>query len=199
MNIKNYIYILKTRAREIKLHEYIKILNENKNKKSEIIEIFFLKFNEDYISSIELLLQNEKMYSASLNIVSAIDVLAKHYSDDKGGVGDRYGRFLEKYFTSLKKFLNEDKIDKSKDEFYNNFRCGIVHSNSSVIDFTLDDEISKFTKQDGRKVINLTWLFKELKRVLEEYKTNLETDESVYTKFLTIEKNLYCNQIKKLK
>ncbi|MEG1338683.1 hypothetical protein [Cetobacterium sp.] len=189
MNINNYI--LKTEKKEIKLEEYIDLLN-NDDDKNEIIDIFITKFKEDYTSSIDLLLENKKMYTASLVIVSAIDILAKHYSgsDKLGGVGERYKKFLEIYFKEL---IGSFDLEK---EIYTNFRCGITHSNSSAIDFTLDSEIKTFESQDGRKVINLGWLLKKLKEVIKQYKKELLEVEDIYINFLNVERNLYCEQIK---
>lgn len=185
MNIDGKIYIYGDKKAGVLLIDYAKNL-EDENK-TEILEIFKKKYENDFIKSVRILLKHKIQYLAAILLSSGIDVLAKHYTGNIsiGDIGDKYIEFLEIYFNSLKL-----KFDLKQD-FYKKFRCSLVHSNSSVIDFTLDKEISKFDTQHGRKVINLNWLLEELKKVFNQYMQELESDNGLYENFLKVEKTLY--------
>lgn len=187
MNINNHIYIYKSLNDEMLLEDYVKLLKANE--KEKLIKIFKKKYIEDFIESSDILIRYKKLYSVSTILVSAIDVLAKHYtgSINKNNIGNNYEEFLKKYFDELKTIFDLKK------EFYGQFRCSIVHSNSSVIDFTIDEEIKTFEEQGGRKVINLNWLKEKVSGVLNEYMEEVKTNEDLYNKFLNTEKSLYCD------
>ena len=182
MNIDGKIYIYGRGETGVLLTKYTEILEcENKTK---ILEIFKKKYKNDFIESIKFLLNQEKQYPAAILLSSGIDVLAKHYTENISGddIKKKYIKFFKEYFKDLEEFGAD---------FYYNFRCSLVHSNSSVIDFTLDKEILKFNIQHRRKVINLNWLLEELQEIFNQYMKELESDDDLYEKFLNVEKALY--------
>lgn len=182
MNINGKIYIYGSGEKGVKLIDYVGILKgENKR---EILKIFKKKYENDFIKSVRILLKHKSQYPAAILLSSGIDVLAKHYTENISNdyIGKKYIKFFEEYFKELVEF----GVD-----LYHNFRCSLVHSNSSVIDFTLDKEISKFDTQHGRKVINLNWLLGELQKIFNQYMKELESDDDLYGKFINVEKALY--------
>lgn len=202
MNINEHIYIyyIKNSNNEIDkeksilLEKYQKYLNEANENKEKIINIFEKKFINDFIESVNILLGSFKLYSISLIITSAIDVLAKHYTGNtsNGNVGTTYKSFFNKFFEKHIDFLNSDKKKELEDNFYNNFRCSITHSNSTKIEITIDNDTTKNCfEQDGKIILNLMWLNTILEEILYEYLSELKNNDTLYNKFIEVQKVIY--------
>ena len=200
MNINNHIYIyyIKNPNNEVDtkesilLKDYQEYLNEASKNKEKIINIFEKKFINDFIESIDILLENFKLYSISLIITSAIDVLAKHYTGNtsNSNIGANYQSFFDEF---LKKFFNLTKISSEiTNDFYNNFRCSITHSNSTKIEITIDNDTTKNCfEQDGKIILNLMWLNTILEKILYEYLSELKNNDTLYNKFIEVQKVIY--------
>lgn len=198
MDTKDGIYIYyneKNSEQNVKLEDYIQLLEKYNDNKSEIIRIFNLKFQNDFFEAIEKLNIDEPTftYSNGILLMCAIDVLAKHSSKVKSGNKNTYIAFLNAYF----KF--EDI--KYSNYFYDAYRCGLIHSNSTSSDeklnfiFTIStlkgDQII-FTHEvvENTICLQLKLLFDKTKKVFEEFIDDL-SDSKNYENFITVQKKLY--------
>lgn len=159
--------------------EYLK--NENCNK-DKICKIFKKKFLKDFIESSTILIDEFNLYPAGLLLSSGIDVLAKNYTGNSKNknIGENYKKFFEEYFEEYKLF-----------RFYNQFRCGLVHSGTTPIDFTVDNEIKTMYEGNGKQVINLNCLRKSVKNSFKCYMKELKSNDEIYQNFIKVQKKIY--------
>lgn len=185
MDINGLIYIYyNTNTDNILLESYKKLLETNN--KTEIIRDFQRKFFKDFILSSESLIKTNNLYPAALLLSTCIDILAKHYAGETtdSNVGINYRDFSNKFFTEFKTY-------NMSFDFYKNFRCSLVHSNSTCIDFTTSSYVEKFCKSDSKKVINLNWLLSTTKDILREFISLIERDDEKFENFITVQKHIY--------
>lgn len=187
MDINGLIYIYYNNDTDkILLNDYKKLLIKNDSNKNEIINIFKRKFLKDFIESSKLLINTNNLYPAALLLSTCIDILAKHYAGETSdnNIGKNYRAFSDNFFT-------EFKTHNMSLDFYHNFRCSLVHSNSTTIDFTTSDLIEVFCKSDGKKVINLNWLVLTTEKILNNYISLIEYDNEKFKNFIAVQKHIY--------
>lgn len=187
MDINGLIYIYYNNDTDkVLLNYYKKLLIKNDSNKDEIIRIFKTKFLKDFIESSRLLINTNNLYPAALLLSSCIDVLSKHYAGQirHGNVGANYEKFSNDFF-------NEFKAHNMSLDFYHNFRCSLVHSNSTTIDFTTSDLVEVFCKSDGKKVINLNWLVLTTEKILNSFISLIEHDNEKFKNFIAVQKHIY--------
>lgn len=187
MDINGLIYIYYNNDTDkVLLNYYKKLLIKNASNKDEIIRIFKTKFLKDFIESSRLLINTNNLYPAALLLSSCIDILAKHYAGETTiyNVGANYLDFSNNFFA-------EFKLHNMSSDFYKNFRCSLVHSNSTAIDFTINDSIEVFCKSDGKKVINLSWLVLTTEKILNNYISLIECDNEKFKNFIAVQKHIY--------
>lgn len=194
MRVKDFIYIYKGPTDEMKLEEYINYFSNVDANKEEIIETFEKKFKYDFLESSQLLMEDNYLYPVSMILVNSIDTLAKHYTGNCSHFNIKVN--FEKFFRDklIDKLLGENsEVDSETlvEQFYKEFRCSITHSNSTSLQFTIDEEISKVCLQDNIVVINLEHLRESIGRALEEYISLLRTDNTYFEKFIEVQKKIY--------
>lgn len=194
MRVKDFIYIYKGPNSNMLLEDYINYFsNVNKNKE-EIINTFKKKFEYDFLESSQLLIENNYLYPVSMILVNSIDTLAKHFTGNCSNdeIGPNFRKFFRKKLVN--KLLGRNSEVGSGtlvEQFYKEFRCSITHSNSTSLQFTIDEEISKVCLQDNILVINLEHLRESIGRALEEYISLLRTDNNYFSKFVEVQKKIY--------
>lgn len=187
MDINGLIYIYYNNDTDkILLNDYKKLLIKNESNKDTIIKIFKTKFLKDFIESSELLINTNNLYPAALLLSTCIDILAKHYAGETSGdnIGKNYRAFSDNFFT-------EFKTHNMSPDFYKKFRCSLVHSNSTTIDFTTNDEIKTFYKSSSKKIINLNWLLLTTKNILDSFISLIERDDKKFKNFIAVQKHIY--------
>lgn len=196
MNINDIIYIYKVEEDKVLLKDYQKLLKSSVENKEEIIKIFTKKFKYDFFESSKLLVANNNLYPTLMILVNSIDVLAKHYSENIKGecIADNYKRFFNDIifpiFQAEKISISEKFQEKLLNKFYYDLRCGITHSNSTKIEFTIDNR-KRFIKQDKNFLININFLIKIIKEAFYKYIILVKKDDKVYNKFINVQKFLY--------
>lgn len=194
MRVENFIYIYKGPNSDMLLERYIEYFsNVDKNKK-EIINTFKKKFEYDFLESSQLLIENNYLYPVSMILVNSIDTLAKHYTGNSSNdeIGPNFRKFFRKKLVN--KLLGRNSEVGSGnlvEQFYKEFRCSIIHSNSTSLQFTIDEEISKVCLQDNILVINLEHLRESIRRALDEYINLLRTNNNYFSKFVEVQKKIY--------
>lgn len=194
MRVKDFIYIYKGPNDDMLLENYIDYFSNIMENKEKIIDTFEKKFKYDFLESSQFLINNDYLYPVSMILVNSIDTLAKHYTGNcsHNKIGSNFKMFFKERL--VKKLLNENsKVDLETlvEQFYKEFRCSITHSNSTSLQFTTDEQISKVFLEDNILVINLKDLRESIRNVLEEYINLLRTNENYFKKFIKVQKNIY--------
>lgn len=186
MDINGLIYIYYDDTDKILLNDYKKLLIKNDSNKDKIINIFKTKFLKDFIESSKVLINTNNLYPAALLLSTCIDILAKHYAGETSNdnIGKNYRAFSDNFFT-------EFKTHNMSPDFYKKFRCSLVHSNSTTIDFTTSDEVKTFYKSRFKKVINLNWLLLTTEHILNNFISLIEQDHKKFKNFIAVQKHIY--------
>lgn len=194
MRVENHIYIYKGPYSKMSLEDYINYFSDIDKNKEEIINTFKKKFEYDFLESSQLLIENNYLYPVSMILVNSIDTLAKHFTGNCSN--DEIGPNFRKFFR--KKLVNKllgrnSEVDSETlvEQFYKEFRCSITHSNSTSLQFTIDEEIFKVCLQKNILVINLEHLRESIGRALEEYINLLRTNNNYFSKFVEVQKKIY--------
>ena len=178
----------------MKLEEYINYFSNVDENKEEIINIFKKKFEYDFLESSQLLIENNYLYPVSMILVNSIDTLAKHYTGNCSHFNIKVN-FKEFFRMELGKKLcgenSEVDLETLVEQFYKEFRCSITHSNSTSLQFTIDEQISKVCLQDNILVVNLKDLRESIGRALDEYINLLRTNNNYFSKFIEVQKKIY--------
>lgn len=194
MRVENHIYIYKGPTDEMKLEEYINYFSNVDENKEEIINTFKKKFEYDFLESSQLLIENNYLYPVSMILVNSIDTLAKHFTGNCSHkkIGDNFEEFFRMELgEKLCGENSEVDLETLVEQFYKEFRCSITHSNSTSLQFTIDEQISKVCLQDNILVINLKDLRESIGRALDEYINLLRTDNTYFKKFIKVQKKIY--------
>lgn len=153
--------------------------NGNKRKMADFI---FERFNERYIEPFEAIKDKKKRNGFCLMAISClmIEALETFYQGLKDSRKDKNnkkidgGAFFEAFFSHCKElteFKGRGLI------FYKNIRCGILHQAETKGGW----KISRMGKDPllniNGKTINATKFFNQLKKYLESYRKDLETQD----------------------
>jgi len=140
--------------------------------KDNVIKAFKERIENYYFKPIEMLLnQKDFGFAATSLLASLVDIFAKTQKHDTTNIKNR-----NKYIEWIKKNLEFDtKVSK---DFYENFRCGLLHAGCIESGGQISYEPNELWVQDKKHiVINPKYLYQKLKTIFNDYITNEDSGE----------------------
>lgn len=168
MNINDNIYFSPS----------VLLKNLNLADKNSLIGAFEERMNKYFLEAIKLLNEQQNAYASAIIEFSMIDALAKYSTKKNTGVGERITKILQDNFA-----LDKTLAEKAYDEFRN----GLLHENHIKNSGQLCYETSKAFEIQKEKclIVNPKQLEADLKQFFQSYIEKLQTDEEVYSLFLS--------------
>ena len=98
-------------------------------------------------------------------------------------IGENYKKFI---INNLKEY--KDIVE----ELYSEFRCSMIHSNSSNLNFTCNKMMNaEMTKSDLGIVININKMHCIIKKFIINYQDQLKKNNNLYDNFIKVCNKLY--------
>ena len=139
--------------------------------KTNVIEAFKERIDKWYFEPINILNKKKFGFSATALLASLIDILAKTKNHDTTNSNNR-----SKYTEWLKK--NFGFTEKKALNFYENFRCGLLHSGCIEYGGYISYKQKQFCVSiKGSLILNPKLLFQEVKKKFDEFINNEDPEQ----------------------
>jgi len=157
------------------------------------IEYFKKRINERFIEPIRILIESEsdkqaieKKYGFT---ILAIDFMLietiQSFIEGKTETKSKSKKVFKRFLRKRKNFKDYFKTDKEAEDFYHNFRCGILHQSQTFGD-TKVWTVGELIRKSGKyTIVNRELFHKKVESEFENYVMNLEkkSDKNLLKKF----------------
>lgn len=125
-------------------------------------------------------ISDKALWPGAMAVLAGIDLLAKFFagSDDAGKVGDRFNKFLERFF-SIANQADRDAIWQLRNSLLHSFGLYSKDKNNKVYRFFLSATgtghlVSQ--KPPDKYYVDLSVLHREFEKAIETYRSELDRD-----------------------